>query len=1428
MVSSWLCLYMGMFWYISPQDLVPIIPIILFSFTYSNETLTAIADATGGRYTLGYSGPYLVSVTRVDASGSSTLCAEYTYDTSRLVSMTDAIQDYTLHLEYGALSAQGRRLLSSGRVVAYWEESNGQEGIRCDVSYPGYTQTTYHSYGNDRVKNTADDLYTHYLTDFAGRTVNAYTTDATQTAILGASTAVYTENEGISKKNNRTERTASIGMAAQKLLTGGDFEGLEAPGLWARTNADVYKSSSQNYISHTGLASFQGILSSTSSVASGYRETETLQANTPYTLSAYIRATSLENFQTDNTALTYGPGVYIKIVTSDGIAYCTEPINYTTDSTVDSGWVNVLMTFTPQVSGVATAYIIGEGAEGVFYVDDIQLEKGEAPSNFNLLDNGDLQSDNASAFGWTLKEDVSFCNNVGVNAEGQGNHSIKIEGDCENKYAYAIQTVYINKKGQQSYVLSGWGKADAVTDNITLRSDPAYDHTKQFGLRATVYYRNDTEGEYTEYFYIPFNPDIPTWQYASLTVTPRSDKYVDHINVSCVYECNANTAWFDNLSFVSTTVEQMEYDDNGNLTSLSSTSREQLNLIYDTDGNVEKIRWGTKLEYTSKYDTTFKHRMISSSNAFTQETMSYDAVGNVIRNSLKNKTDSTSKEIVTSSQYTNSGNLISTETDDAGNTTTYAYSSGLYQAFGIASSVTNAKGIETTYVADTFGRTQEMALENLATIKYNYDGSDLYEIQRIASGASQFYQFNYDNFGNTASVGVGSHDDEDGVLLVEYTYGPKNGLFTQQKYANGDTVSYAYDDTGRTVAETYKNSAGQTQRVLSYTYTGDGQLYSVHDSKTGYTYQYNYDSTGALLACRVTDSSGNLLLLLRQNPIADRDGGRYWQLGDTAYTESYVNNDSDGSIAAFYAADGTTVTLGYDVLRRLVSASNGIYTRNFAYRDISTSQTTTQVSSVSYSGLTDSPSFGYTYDALGNILTYTENGVTYTYSYDDQSQLLSAVGNGKTYTYSYDNAGNILAVSDGTASHTYTYGNSVWKDLLTAYDGHTITYDASGNPLSYYNGTPWSFTWTEGRKLDTASGNGHTIAYVYDLNGLRTSKTVDNTQYSYVYNDGELLRQTGDGKTLDFIYGHDGAPYALIYKNGSAAAETYYYITNLQGDVMQLVDEDGNTAAQYSYDPYGNILSATGDMAEINPLRYRGYYFDEESGLYYLQSRYYDPAVGRFVNADDVDCLGVKDSIISYNLFAYCENNPINMIDATGLISINAICAAVGAIVGWKLGDYVAKELGYRRGWKYWAIRSGVVVGGAVIGWFAGSLITRAVAWYLRKHPDVIFKMFQKLGASAFKSAMDFLKINPFSLAKNSGKFIAIAKLFNSTAITISYDWAMKLYDIAKSWGYKIILHDPHGGYSWHIHLGGSHGKISDLHIQIGKAAWDYLKNLIG
>ena len=212
---------------------------------------------------------------------------------------------------------------------------------------------------------------------------------------------------------------------------------------------------------------------------------------------------------------------------------------------------------------------------------------------------------------------------------------------------------------------------------------------------------------------------------------------------------------------------------------------------------------------------------------------------------------------------------------------------------------------------------------------------------------------------------------------------------------------------------------------------------------------------------------------------------------------------------------------------------------------------------------------------------------------------------------------------------------------MTAYDGETITYDASGNPLSYYNGTRWAFTWENGRSLATATDGTTNISYAYDANGLRTSKVVNGVTYNYLYASGQLMRETYGSNTLDFFYDASGHPYALKY-NGT----TYYYITNLQGDVMYLIDANENTVASYEYDPYGNIVSATGTMAEINPLRYRGYYYDAELDMYYLQSRYYDPQIGRFINADVYASTGA--GVLGCNMFAYCNNTPVNATDPTG------------------------------------------------------------------------------------------------------------------------------------------------------------------------------------
>lgn len=155
--------------------------------------------------------------------------------------------------------------------------------------------------------------------------------------------------------------------------------------------------------------------------------------------------------------------------------------------------------------------------------------------------------------------------------------------------------------------------------------------------------------------------------------------------------------------------------------------------------------------------------------------------------------------------------------------------------------------------------------------------------------------------------------------------------------------------------------------------------------------------------------------------------------------------------------------------------------------------------------------------------------------------------------------------------------------------------------------------------------------------------------HQYIYAGGKLLRETiSDGtttKTLDFVYDNAGNPYSLIYSDGTTTT-TYYYITNLQGDVMYLVDSSGNEVAAYDYDPYGKVINITGALAEINPLRYRGYYYDSDTGFYYLLSRYYDPKICRFINADGYASTG--HGLAGFNMFAYCNNSPIIYRDSDG------------------------------------------------------------------------------------------------------------------------------------------------------------------------------------
>ena len=182
-----------------------------------------------------------------------------------------------------------------------------------------------------------------------------------------------------------------------------------------------------------------------------------------------------------------------------------------------------------------------------------------------------------------------------------------------------------------------------------------------------------------------------------------------------------------------------------------------------------------------------------------------------------------------------------------------------------------------------------------------------------------------------------------------------------------------------------------------------------------------------------------------------------------------------------------------------------------------------------------------------------------------------------------------------------------------------------------------------------------------------TLASTETVTHEYLTQNGKVARETIwqdvggtvlSTKTLDFFYDDSGRPFAFNYSVDGSDFATYYYILNLQGDVVQIIDEGGVLQAEYVYSPWGEIISAEGDLAEINPLRYRGYYYDSETGFYYLRSRYYDPENHRFINADSYASTDSGDAI-ACNVFAYCNNNPVVFLDSTGMYSISAVTTLV-------------------------------------------------------------------------------------------------------------------------------------------------------------------------
>ena len=343
---------------------------------------------------------------------------------------------------------------------------------------------------------------------------------------------------------------------------------------------------------------------------------------------------------------------------------------------------------------------------------------------------------------------------------------------------------------------------------------------------------------------------------------------------------------------------------------------------------------------------------------------------------------------------------------------------------------------------------------------------------------------------------------------------------------------------------------------------------------------------------------------------------------------------------------------------------------------LKSSPTTQLVSQITYSG---GRTVSYEYDAEERITKVTDSidGIT-EYTYDALGQLLTEKKNGTVVnTMTYDNYGNIKT-KNGTV---YTYGNAQWKDLLTKVGNQTISYDNQGNPTSYLGHT---LTWEKGRQLKSFDTN----TYTYNANGIRTSKTVNGVTHTYTLDGTKILKEVWGNNTLVPLYDNEDSVCGIEY-NGTA----YWFYKNLQGDIISIANAGGDVIAKYTYDAWGkvcsiidtdgNAITDNSNIAIINPYRYRGYYYDTEIGMYYLQSRYYDPTVGRFVNADFPTIFSIYDNAFMINYYTYCYNNCILYTDITGFVPKNSeVPPASSGYIPPKGGPRRKKTKGGKTGWE--------------------------------------------------------------------------------------------------------------------------------------------------
>ena len=1179
-----------------------------------------LSDSSYRTVTLNYSS--WGGLSSISYPGSRTTSFYYTDSGARL-NIVDAINGNRLKYSYPTAGDAATK----SRVTKITEYSSGttrETGNSLSIDYDGMNRTRFTD--NEGRSET-------YQFDNFGRTVGLI--DA---AGNGSQYSYNDATEDNKKKNNTLATTGSAQKYAENRLTNHSFENNFTS--WDYSSGKVSTDTSQHYLgAKSEKLNPEGLVSQKVSKSSSY---------TYYTSSVYAMGSS------DNSRIRLS--IYFYDANGN---YIEGSSKYTEQDLAGGKWERKQFTFTlaEGASSFRVRYV-NCGTDNI-WIDCAQLENGAAMSAYNLVQNGGFEDTSS-----TVWEAINCTTGDKYYTGGTYGRHFYMKGEG-SKDKRLIQKIYINRPASEVFLsISGYAKAESVPIGDS--------ETRKFALSVGFHF---TDGSDSSYQYISFNPDYAAgWQYASGTVGVKDpgDKIVDYVYLRCCYYRNANGANFDRIKVnIDECGTSYTYDNDGNLISAKDNAGRHESYSYNSDNELENFVTADNKEFNFDYDTVKKHRLVNAASVSSgiKNSFDYDASGNTTK--IRIDKSGYDKYIEQYTTYTTDGNYLSKSYSDRGYATTYDYDT--YK--GTLKSVTDANGKVTSYEydANTDYVTKATADDSSVTYSYNNKG----QLTSIKSpGDSPAYNFVYDKWGNNTVIKVGTQ------VLVTNTYKPNNGAIETQTYGNNAVIKYNFDNLDREISRVYNNN-----KRFYWTYGADGNLsrYSewlydpVAQQETFLrSLNYLYDGMGRLL--QVNDSDGSYIKTSYGE--TDLPSSLHYKFNGQRRDVYFHYSDKDNLPLDVKFGTGSAYAVSnlYDGLTRVYekdytlvgNTSNSELKAEYSYVDWSSTpdRTTGTVRGINYTfadGGLKTHDRWYTYDKAGNILTEnrwissTSKPVQESYTYDAKNQLVrhDSVTQNCTITYSYDAGGNITAkktyayttgsLDNVAATNTvnYTYGNSAWKDELTAYNGETISYDAIGNPTTYRG---WAMAWY-GRQLESASKDGTNLSFGYNADGIRLSKTVGSTTTQYLINGTQILAQKTGSTILSFFYDQQGNRVGMA----DGSNNFYYYLYNIQGDVVALADAStGKLVATYTYDAWGKctVTNASGyTIGTQNPFRYRGYYYDTETGLYYLNSRYYDPEVGRLLNADVA--FGANQDVVSYNLFAYCSNNVTNYADPTGEVAIS-------------------------------------------------------------------------------------------------------------------------------------------------------------------------------